>query len=156
MCMYIYIHVYIYIYICMCVCVNMCIYVQVLATLLPISSRGQGGTRCSAHNSAVYVPIPKTLWHDAHSAPAKGQNCLLLRLHTHGGLCHVTNPCVTWLIHVWHDLGWLIHMWHDSLMCDMTDPYVTWLIDVWHDLVWHDSSMCDMTKLSFAPTRRMW
>jgi len=68
-------------------------------------------------------------------------------------MCDTTHACVTWLIHVWHNLfkcvtwifhvcgmtlsrvTWLIHVWHDSFMYDMIHACVTWLIHSWQDFV---------------------
>jgi len=88
---------------------------------------------------------------------------------------HVTQSYVTWLIrmcgmthsYVWHDwftcVTWLIHMWHDVIsdengltdgifspgaifFCDMTCWNVTWLIHIiWLIHMWHDSFTCDVT-----------
>ena len=59
----------------------------------------------------------------------------------HGSFSGMAHSCVTWLIHVWHDLfmfdmvyislTWLIHVWHDPLGRNswIENSRVTWLSD---------------------------
>ena len=73
--------------------------------------------------------------------------------------CDMTHPCVTWLIHVWHDpsmcdmtlpcVTWLFHVWRDFSMCDMTLPCVTWIIHAWHIYLRHDLCMPCMGVATF-------
>jgi len=79
--------------------------------------------------------------------------------------CDMMHKCVTWLIHMRHDMTysyetWLIYVRDDSFMLDVTHLCVTWLIHMrhdsfiwgtthsyvwWLDHMWHDAFMCDMT-----------
>ena len=65
--------------------------------------------------------------------------------NAHSSLCDMTQPYVTWPIHLWHDtficdmpmspthtLSLLL------LTCDVTPVCVKWLIHMWHDVfIWH-------------------
>jgi len=55
-------------------------------------------------------------------------------------LCDVMHACVTWLIHLCHDVwmgnvfgwwyvSWHVYMWHDACMCAMTPSFMPWTFD---------------------------
>ena len=83
-------------------------------------------------------------------------------------MCDVTNSCVMWLIHVWHDSFMcdmthscvisLTHVWYHLFIWDMTHSYLSrtqvyiiHMCDITYSVAWHDAFMCVASKNRMKP-----